>query len=644
MNNYLKFRQICAALLLMPRWKKNAVVLMLDILICIFSIWLSLSLLAGKIFSISSHFLILSLISVTLFIPLLIIFKSYKVVFRFSGLKNFTSIIKATFIYSVLFYFVSTWLGVIKISGSLFLIQPILLCISIISLRITIRYLVGDWSFYGIRNKNNLTGILIYGAGEAGRQIASVLLQNKACNVLGFLDDAVQLQGQSVNGITVYNPQTLKTLAKEFNISEVLIAVPSATRDQRLRIINGLAKANLPVRSLPGILDIATGKVGVSDLQELNVDDLLGRERVQSDDFLMKKNIAGKVVLVTGAGGSIGSEICRQALKLNASNLVMLDQSEFALYSIYQELSNKIYKHSHPETKLIPLLGSVCNDNLIKSILTAWQPFTIFHAAAFKHVPMVEHNVVESINNNVFGTLAIAKLAASHSVSNFILVSTDKAVRPTNIMGATKRLAEMIIQALNEQPSNTKFSMVRFGNVLESSGSVVPIFRKQIQDRLPITLTHLDVTRYFMTIPEAAELVIQAGAMARGGDVFILDMGSPVKIKDLAVRMVELSGLTIKNESNPGGDILIKIIGLRAGEKLYEELLIGNNPESTSHPRILKSNEAFVSNDVLSEKLLLLKSACEIRDLKLVKEILHRVVDGYNSNSEIVDWTYKKLK
>jgi FlaA1/EpsC-like NDP-sugar epimerase len=426
-----------------------------------------------------------------------------------------------------------------------------------------------------------------------------------------------------------------------------LLALPAITRSRRNEILNTLAPYKVAVRTLPSLNDLAQGKVNVSDLRELDIDDLLGREPVQPNALLLNLNIQGKTVVVTGAGGSIGSELCRQILAVAPAKLLLIEQSEFALYAIHQELEGKLAAlDGATPPVLVPLLASVQDDDRMREILSTWHPDTVYHAAAYKHVPLVEHNPAAGIKNNVLGTLRTAQAAADNGVSDFVLISTDKAVRPTNVMGASKRLAEMALQALAANQagtvgtSGTKFSMVRFGNVLGSSGSVVPKFRQQIRDGGPITLTHPDVTRYFMTIPEAAQLVIQAGAMAKGGDVFVLDMDQPVKIMDLARRMVELSGLTVKDEAHPEGDIAIEVTGLRPGEKLYEELLIGDNPKPTMHPRIMKANEEFIPWAEFEARLTVLEMALNVNDVGLIRLMMQQLVAGYTPSDDIVDWVY----
>eukprot|EP00887_Chlorella_sp_A99_P004417 scaffold39.g4417.t1 len=413
--------------------------------------------------------------------------------------------------------------------------------------------------------------------------------------------------------------------------------MPSLNRKRRNEILNQIRSAHVAVRTLPSVTDLAQGKVSISDLRELDVDDLLDRGPVMPNHILLAMNVRSKIVMVTGAGGSIGSELCRQVLSIGPAKMLLIEQSEFALYAIHQELEEKL---SGREIVLVPLLASVQDDERIREIMSTWHPDTVYHAAAYKHVPLVEHNPAEGIKNNVLGTLRTAQAAAENGVSDFVLISTDKAVRPTNIMGASKRLAEMVLQALAATNPNTKFSMVRFGNVLGSSGSVVPKFRQQIRDGGPITLTHAEITRYFMTIPEASQLVIQAGAMAKGGDVFVLDMGQPVKIMDLARRMIELSGLTVKDGQNLEGDIEIEITGLRPGEKLYEELLIGANPKCTSHSRIMKAHEDFIPWSDLQGELNALKLALNANDVGAIRLMMKKLVSGYTPSDEIVDWVY----
>lgn len=512
------------------------------------------------------------------------------------------------------------------------------------------RVWLGD-QYLSILKRASRPKVLIYGAGTTGRQLAAAMANSHEMQVAGFLDDDDRLHGHVLNGQPIHNPADLDNLATTLNISDVLLAMPSLSRKRRNEILTQIRSAHVAVRTLPSVTDLAQGKVSISDLRELDIDDLLGREPVTPNHILLVKNIVGKVVLVTGAGGSIGSELCRQILAVNPAKLLLIEQSEFALYAIHQELEEKLAAlDGATPPVLVPLLASVQDDDRMREIMSTWHPDTVYHAAAYKHVPLVEHNPAAGIKNNMLGTLRTAQAAAENGVSDFVLISTDKAVRPTNVMGASKRLAEMALQALAAAHAatqgntvgagGTKFSMVRFGNVLGSSGSVVPKFRQQIRDGGPITLTHPEVTRYFMTIPEAAQLVIQAGAMAKGGDVFVLDMGQPVKIMDLARRMVELSGLTVKEEQNPEGDIEIAVTGLRPGEKLYEELLIGDNPKSTVHPRIMKAHEEFIPWAEFEAKLTALEMALNVNDVGVIRLMMQQLVTGYIPSDDIVDWVY----
>jgi FlaA1/EpsC-like NDP-sugar epimerase len=493
-----------------------------------------------------------------------------------------------------------------------------------------------------------LPQVLIYGAGSAGRQLAAALKTSPELVVVGLLDDDDRLHGQVLNGLKIYDPATLLDLVAKLRVTQVFLALPSASRARRNEILELVRSARVQVRTLPGVLELAQGKVQVSDLKELDIEDLLGRDPVPPNPLMMAKNITGKVVMVTGAGGSIGSELCRQIVKAGPAALLLVELTEFALYAIENELQSLLLEESPVDVRLVPLLANVRDASRMDEILRTWKPHTVYHAAAYKHVPLVEHNPAEGVKNNVLGTLNTAQLAAVHGVSDFVLISTDKAVRPTNVMGTSKRLAEMVLQAqaavlqgqVQGQSGKTRFSMVRFGNVLGSSGSVVPLFRKQIKDGGPITLTDERITRYFMTIPEAAQLVIQAGAMASGGDVFVLDMGEPVKIIDLAKRMVELSGLALKDEANPNGDIAIAVTGLRPGEKLYEELLIGDNPLPTSHPRIMKAHEDFLPWEELQAKLGGLGLALDANDVPLIRTLLKDLVPGYQPDGEVVDWVW----
>jgi FlaA1/EpsC-like NDP-sugar epimerase len=585
-------------------------------------------------------------ISVLLAIPIFVTSGLYRAIFRYSGLPAMTAMSRAMLLYGVLFAAVFTFYGVQGVPRTVGLIQPMLLLLLVGASRAAARLWLGGLYHHHIK-KSTLPQVLIYGAGVAGRQLASAMANSHEMRVVGFLDDDDRLHGHVLNGLPIHNPAELAELLVEVPVTDVLLALPSVSRQRRNEILMALSPHKLAVRTLPGLSDIATGKVSLTDVRELDIDDLLGREPVKPNGLLLNRNTHNKTVLVTGAGGSIGSELCRQILKTNPKKLLLVEMSEFALYQIHQELqgilSNAAIDHAD-NLEVVPLLASVCDEVRMDEIMSTWKPHTVYHAAAYKHVPLVEHNPSEGVRNNVWGTRVCAEAAAHNGVQNFVLISTDKAVRPTNIMGATKRLAEMVLQALADlhpaSTSQTCFSMVRFGNVLGSSGSVVPLFREQIKNGLPITLTHTDITRYFMTIPEAAQLVIQAGAMGAGGDVFVLDMGQPVRIYDLASRIVELSGLTLKTDANPDGDVEVTVTGLRPGEKLYEELLIGDNPQPTQHLRIMKAHEELLPWPQLRESLDALSLAMRVNDVPLIRGLLKQLVSGYTPSEEVVDWVH----
>lgn len=623
-------------ILALSRHVKRAVVLTLDTSFCVISVWLAFYLRLGEFLPLSGPPLWPVLISVALALPLFVTAGLYRAIFRYNGLPAVMAVARAMLLYGLAFAAIFTFWGIQDVPRTIGLIQPILLLMLVGSSRAAARVWLGGLYLQQLR-KAALPQALIYGAGNAGRQLASAMVNSHQIRVVGFLDDDDRLYGHVLNGLPIHNPADLAEILFEIPVTDVLLALPSVPPRRRNEILNSLKPYKLAVRTLPRLGDIAIGKLSLSDVRDLDIDDLLGREPVMPNHILLAKNVFNKVVLVTGAGGSIGSELCRQILAVKPAKLLLIELSEFALYSIYQELEEKL---AGKNIVLVPLLASVQDGDRMGEIMSTWHPDTVYHAAAYKHVPLVEHNSAEGIKNNVLGTLRTAQAAAMYGVTDFVLISTDKAVRPTNIMGASKRLAEMVLQALAATNFNTKFTMVRFGNVLGSSGSVVPKFRKQIRDGGPITLTHPEITRYFMTIPEAAQLVIQAGAMAKGGDVFVLDMGQSVKIIDLAYRMVELSGLTIKDEQNLNGDIEIEITGLRPGEKLYEELLIGDNPKPTSHPRIMKAHEDFVPWSELKEKIDALQVALNINDVGVIRLMMAKLVPDYTPSEEIVDWVF----
>ncbi|MCD9535872.1 nucleoside-diphosphate sugar epimerase/dehydratase [Photobacterium carnosum] len=487
--------------------------------------------------------------------------------------------------------------------------------------------------------------VIIYGAGVAGRQLVNLLRQGDELNPVVYIDDNKKLQCNVLQGLTVYKREQLSRLVAKFDVKQVLLAMPSATRSQRKAIVTALVDLPVEVLSIPNLDAIVHDNVSLDQLHDVPIEDLLGRESVQPNEQLMEANIKHKVVMVTGAGGSIGSELCRKIILNQPQTLLLFELSEFALYTIEKELSEYIAKRGL-DVELIPLLGSVQRINRLEAIMTTFKVNTIYHAAAYKHVPMVEYNVVEGVRNNVFGTFYTAQAAINAGVSSFVLISTDKAVRPTNVMGTTKRMAELGLQALAEKEAlkvhGTRFCMVRFGNVLGSSGSVIPLFKRQIKEGGPITITHPDIIRYFMTIPEAAQLVIQAGAMGKGGDVFVLDMGKPVKIVNLAENLVKLSGLEIKSEQNPYGDIEFKYTGLRPGEKLYEELLIGDNVNETEHSRIMTANERFLSLVEYQQILDQLDIACHDFDHEKIRKILMEAPTDFNPSDGIGDVVWKR--
>ena len=494
------------------------------------------------------------------------------------------------------------------------------------------------------RSKGTVARVAIYGAGNAGAHVCSVLLGGPDFQPVAFIDDKKSLQGSSINGIGVYGPDALQELVRRRRIDRILLALPSTSRRRRREILTALEPLGLHVQSLPNLSDLISGRAQINELRDVDVGDLLGRDPVPPRPKLFGSCIRGKSVLVTGAGGSIGSELCRQILRLDPARLVLFEMSELALYHIQRELE-EVAAHERLTVEIVPLLGNAHHRHRVREVLATFGVQTVYHAAAYKHVPIVEHNVIEGIHNNVISTWYTAEAALETGVETFVLISTDKAVNPANVMGATKRLAELVLQALQERTTHTRFCMVRFGNVLASSGSVVPLFQEQIRRGGPVTVTHPDVIRYFMTIPEAAQLVLQAGSMAKGGDVFVLDMGRPVRIDDLARRMINLMGLTVRDAGNPDGDIEIEYTGLRTAEKLFEELLIGTNVTGTDHPMILRAIEHHLPwtrmQQILNEQLVALASFDCHRALALLTES----VAEYQTEVDIRDyvWTRKAV-
>jgi FlaA1/EpsC-like NDP-sugar epimerase len=624
---------IVSAILALPRWIKRFTALCVDSALCVLTLWLAFSLRLDTWDFLSGVQLITIPVSLSIALPLFVVNGLYRAIFRYIGWAAFLAIIRAIALYGVLFMLVFTFISVPGIPRTVGIMQPLLLLLAISISRLVTRQILGA-PYRRELSKNAQRNVLIYGAGTVGRQLASALLNGGQLSVRGYLDDDKHLHGALINGVRVYAPHELKDAATLLNVKTVLLAVPNIGAERRMAIIESLRGVGVAVRLVPNVSEIAQGRVHMADFQELAIDDLLGRPPVKPFEELLKRNIKDKVVMVTGAGGSIGSELCRQILQIGPERLILFEQNEFTLYSIHAEL---VRNDPSKEDIVVPLLGSVRDAKRMADIMESFKPHTIYHAAAYKHVPIVEQNPVEGISNNVLGTLETARVAIEKSVKSFVLVSTDKAVRPTNIMGASKRVAELVLQALAVKNPDITFSMVRFGNVLGSSGSVVPLFRQQIANGGPITLTDSEMTRYFMTIPEASQLVIQAGAMATGGDVFVLDMGEPVKIIDLARRMVELSGMTIKDETNPDGDIEFVMTGQRPGEKLYEELLIGDNPAETTHPRIMTAHEEFFPWPQLQSMIEKLKCAMDANDLVEVRKLMGTMVSGYRPSADIVD-------
>lgn len=636
----------------LPKNIKQGIVIAADIVMSVLATWLAFSLRLDTWHWPQGYQWHAYQIAPLLAFPIFVRQGFYRAIFRFTGMAALFALARGIFTYGLCFFCVLLWLNFPGVPRSVGLLQPLLLLFLIGASRVAARLWLNRIS---PERHDDHSRIVIYGAGDAGAQVAVALQQKKPRAIVAFLDDDPQLEGKTINGKRVYLPGDLEDLIASYGVTDVLLALPAIGRDRRNQILANLRRFQVHVRSLPDLTDIVHGRLTVSDIRELDIADLLGRDPVPPNWTLISRNITEKVVLVTGAGGSIGSELCRQVLDARPSCLLLLDHNEFSLYAIHEELLKRAKLHSF-NVELVPLLGNVRDYARMKEICRTWHPRTLYHAAAYKHVPMVEHNPVEGIRNNVWGTYQLARAAVEEAVADFVLISTDKAVRPTNIMGASKRLAEMTLQALSACPqpffqigqqdnagqiNRTRFSMVRFGNVLGSSGSVVPLFRQQIRDGGPVTVTDPEVTRYFMTIPEAAQLVVQAAAMAEGGEVFVLDMGEPVKIMDLARRVIELSGMTVKEKAGDiPGDIEIQITGLRPGEKLYEELLIGESTQQTVHPRIMKAHEDFLAWDELQASLLKLFDAANFNEVSEIRRILSSLVSGYECSTEIVDWVH----
>ncbi|MDF9755723.1 FlaA1/EpsC-like NDP-sugar epimerase [Pseudomonas sp. TE6288] len=652
-----------SALLGLPRRYKRLLQVATDVVLVWGSLWLAFLVRLGveELSNPIKEHLWLFIAAPIVAIPLFIRFGMYRAVMRYFGNDALIAIAKAVSLSSLILALVVYWYSNHQavVPRSIIFNYWWLSLVFLGGLRLLMRqYFLGDWfaaaKHVPFTNRDDgLPKVAVYGAGAAGNQLVAALRMGRLMRPVAFIDDDLSISDRVIAGLQVYKPKHIQRMLELTGAEEILLAIPSATRARRREILSFLEGFPLHVRSVPGFMDLARGQVKVDDIQEVDIADLLGRDPVPAQSELLERCVVGQSVLVTGAGGSIGSELCRQILSLRPKNLLLFEHSEFNLYSILSELEQRVSRESLP-VRVLPILGSIRNPDQLFDVMRTWHIDTVYHAAAYKHVPMVEHNIAEGVLNNIFGTLNTAQAALQAGVSNFVLISTDKAVRPTNVMGSTKRLAEMILQALSRESApvlfgrssnlphvnRTRFTMVRFGNVLGSSGSVIPLFHKQIKSGGPLTVTHPKITRYFMTIPEAAQLVIQAGSMGLGGDVFVLDMGKPVKIVELAEKMIHLSGLSVRSERNPNGDIAVEFTGLRPGEKLYEELLIGDNVVSTQHPMIMSADEDFLEWSALKEQLVRLQSAVQMDDYVSVRQLLREMVSGYSPDSEIVDWIY----
>ena len=623
----------------LPRSAKRLLMLFADMIIMPLALWSAFSLRLGTLLPDVSLYWWMFPLAPLLSIPIFIRLGLYHAVVRFMGTHAMYAVLKGVTLSTLLLATIVLLSGVKGVPRSVFFIYWGVAVLYIGGSR----FLMRSYFYALTRPKDTKNLYAIYGAGESGIQLYHALRYSQEAIPVAFIDDDKRLHGSLIHGIKVYPPSMLPNVIEEYGISEILLAMPSVSRARRRTIVESIESLPVHVRTIPSMVDLVSGNAEVNELREVEIEDLLGRDPVIPDEELLDSCIKNKNVMVTGAGGSIGSELCRQIVLLEPKCLILLEISEYALYMVNSEL-RKIIKNSECHVVIIPLLGNVQDQASLEKIINIYNVQTIYHAAAYKHVPLVEHNVLEATKNNIFGTLNAALAARNENVETFVLISTDKAVRPTNVMGATKRFAEMILQGLSRQTSSnqntenyTHFCMVRFGNVLGSSGSVVPLFREQIHNGGPVTVTHPDIIRYFMTIPEAAQLVIQAGSMGDKGEVFVLDMGDPVRIYELAKRMIHLSGLIEKNERNQDGDIEIQITGLRPGEKLYEELLIGKNATGTKHPRIMRADESYIPYHDLEHVLNELQDYIHNNDIINVLDILVKNIKGYTQEKEIKD-------
>lgn len=614
-----------------PRPVKRQVVMLVDVLLAWLATWVAYSLRYETLHWPVGDQWWVYLLGPVLAVPIFVRFGLYRAIFRYTGMDALFVTGQAIAVYALARIVILYWAKWPVFPLTLGVLQPLIFFVLIGSSRVLARFWLAGIS---LRQQPVQGRLLIFGAGSAGVQTSSAMAVTGHLKLLGFIDEDPSKIGQTINGVPVFAATEIPSLVYKLGITDILLAIPSASRERRNKIIQSLRLLPVHTRTLPGLTDLTSGRVTVKDFRELDVEDLLGREPITPQPDLLTRSLFNQTILVTGAAGSIGSELCRQILREHPRRMLLLDHNEFGLYTLQRELQAWCLAETS-DVELVPLLASVANRRRLDWVCATYRPDTVYHAAAYKHVPMVECNPSEGILNNVFGTLNLAQAALSARVASFVLVSTDKAVRPTNLMGASKRMAELVLQAMASQaePHGTCFSMVRFGNVLGSSGSVVPMFREQLAQGGPLTITHPEVTRYFMTIPEAAQLVLQAASMAVGGEVFVLDMGEPVKIIDLARRVVGLSGLRVRDQQQPDGDIEFAFVGLRPGEKLYEELLIGDNPTATQHPRIMKAHEDLIAWPELTSHLQRLQQAATEENLELMRCVLQACVHGFHDET-----------
>jgi FlaA1/EpsC-like NDP-sugar epimerase len=627
----------------LSRLYKRFLMILIDIITIVFVLISSFSLRLGEWFWPKDDLLYLILVGPFIAIPFFIYFGLYRAIVRYIGFKALWAIVQAVTLFSLFWGVLVLLSGIQGVPRSVIIINWIIGTLLVGGSRIIGRWWFSDSESKQFSNFGNSKNVLVYGAGSAGVQLATALTYSNELNPVAFVDDDSSLINHQIMGLKVYPSNNLGKLIQDMKVEELLLALPSASREKKNAIINSLDSNSVKVRTVPSVSELAQGNLKIDDLHEVRIDDLLGRDLVPPNHNYLKSNISNKIVMVTGAGGSIGSELSKQVLKISPKQLILFDHNEFSLYKIEQELVELLDEKSN--ILVTPILGSVTDNDKLEQVCNSFSIQTIYHAAAYKHVPMIEQNIFSGISNNIFGTLFCAQVAASSNVEDFVLISTDKAVRPTNIMGATKRFSELILQALAKKykSSQIKFSMVRFGNVLDSSGSVIPLFKKQIKNGGPITVTDPNVIRYFMTIEEASLLVIQAGSMNKSsGDVFLLDMGKPVKILDLAKKMITLSGLEIKDSDHPNGDIEIIFTGLRPGEKLYEELLIGGDVLPTEHKLILRSKEEMIPWADLERIINRLKESIDLKDYSSARNLLIEAVPGFKPKEHIDDLMYKQ--